>query len=225
MIDRSTCSGKLELLYQELEKRADYFGTSVADLKAYGCTITDNPNILDCVLGFKAHMTPNGQVSTHSLTMRYEAYHFIVKRSYIKAEGKIAGLITASWVKDAINYYKAHFMGTGEHMYIALFYADCYFLFDIEDLVVKLHFDDDKVISKYTKTFPCYNPQYQRKMNNTVVMLSYKWGQKYLYRLTTSEIEKIYRDHKNPVSSEQVKELEKIPVGVEAKPTNISPLI
>lgn len=222
MIDRNTCPGKLEVLYRELEKRADYLGVSTSDLDAYGCTITTHNRVLDCVIGFDTYMDECGHVTTKK-HRKYSAYHFVTKRSLHFIGNKNSVLVTADWLEDAICFWKQN-LKAGEHMVFAMLYEDAYYFFDIERLVNLHEMGTRKGIDRHTKVIPCYNPQTNTKEKNRIIMLPVQWGERYGYRTKKEERDAIYRGAKNPVTLKEVKELEKIPLGKEVT-SGISPFI
>lgn len=183
MVDRKNCSNKLELLYRELEKRADGLLTSEDDLKAHGCTITDQRKIIDCVICFDKHMNDDGK--------RYGAYHFIAKRSLHNIGNKKDILISATWLEDVMEYRK-RYIGEDEHMIITVFYNDFYFFFDVDRLKSTYNLATRTVRDKYIKNIPCRDPQTGIKVMNRVIMLPIAWAEKYGYMTKKKERDAIY---------------------------------
>lgn len=205
MINLKTCHGKLEVLYREIESRADYFGTSISELKSYGCSITGHQNVLDCVLGFHTHTDECGMVTTYPGVIRYCAYHFVVKRNLTKFGNKESVLLSANWVEDVIKYWSDNFCNTGEHMMIAVLYEDRYYFFDVERLALVHKFNTSTGRDKYTKEFPCYNPRTHSKERNRVIMIPTAWGERYGYMQDKATRDKIYHRHGNTIADNKDK--------------------
>ncbi len=194
MIDRTTCSGKYELLYRELEQRAHEFITSVEDLKRHGCTITDHPKVLDCVIGFDTYVDECGYITTIA-HRKYFAYHFVAKRSLHNIGDRQSILISANWLEDAINYWRIH-IKENEKMAIVVFYNDFYFILDVMQLAISHSLVIKTIRDKFTKTIPCYNPQTNTKELNRVIMLPVNWAEKYGYKISKEERNAIFKGHK-----------------------------
>lgn len=194
MIDRTTCSGKYELLYRELEQRAHEFITSVEDLKRYGCTITDHPKVLDCVIGFDTYMDECGYITTIA-HRKYSAYHFVAKRSLHNIGDRQSILISANWLEDAINYWRIH-IKENEKMAVVVFYNDFYFILDVMQLAISHSLVIKTIRDKFIKTIPCYNPQTNTKELNRVIMLPVNWAEKYGYIISKEERNAIFKGYK-----------------------------
>lgn len=191
MIDRTNCSGKFEVLYKELEIRANELLTSEDELKNYGCSVTDNPRILDCVIGLDDHRDGMGHVTTEKHRY-YTPYHFVVKRSTNKIGNKQSILISADWLEDMINYWKKN-INPRENMVIAMLYDDFYYFFKVDSLLNQYNFGSADFYSKYVKTIPCYNHDSKTKEPNRVMLLPINWAEKYMYLSGKEEREAIYR--------------------------------
>lgn len=200
MIDRTTCSGKYELLYRELEQRAHEFITSVEDLKRYGCTITDHPKVLDCVIGFDTYVDECGYITTIA-HRKYSAYHFVAKRSLHNIGDRQSILISANWLEDAINYWRIH-IKENEKMAVVVFYNDFYFILDVMQLAISHSLVIKTIRDKFIKTIPCYNPQTNTKELNRVIMLPVNWAEKYGYIISKEERNAIFKGHKKNTGGE-----------------------
>lgn len=211
MVDRTTCSGKYELLYRELEKRATSLMTSVEDLETHGCTITDHPKVLDCVIGFDTHMDDDGHVTTKCIH-KYGAFHFVAKRSLRNIGSKQAVLVSANWLEDAINYWRLH-IKENERMMVVIFYNDFYFFLDVKQLAIDHGFKVKKTRDKFTKTIPCYNPQSNSKEMNRVVLIPAKWAEKYGYMTSKEDRGAIFNSHKECANEEDFKKVMATPEG------------
>lgn len=201
MIDRENCTGKYKIFYKELEKRVAYLGTSIDDLKSYGCTITDNPGIIDCVLGINTHTDECGMMTTRTVR-KYIAYHFAIKRStqslrHPTTKDKV--LVTASWLEDMINYWRLN-IKSHEHMIFVMMYNDLYYMFDIETLATKYGFETKKIRDTFTKYIPCFNPKTNTKELNRVLMIPVHWAEIHGYLTPKKERDKIYRNVDNHTS-------------------------
>lgn len=194
MIDRTTCSGKFEVLYKELEMRADELITSADELKNHGCLVTDNSHILDCVIGLDEHRDCTGHVTTEKHRF-YRPYHFVVKRSTNKIGNKQSILISADWLEDMVNYWKKN-INPRENMVIVMLYEDFYFFFKVDSLLNQYNFGSPNFYDKYVKTIPCYNHNSKTKEPNRVMLLPINWAEKYMYLSGKEEREAIYRADK-----------------------------
>ena len=197
MIDRTNCSGKFEVLCKELEKRADELITSEKELRSYGCSISDNPHILDCVIGLDDHCDGMGRITAEK-HRHYTPYHFVIKRSCDKVGKKETVLISADFLEDMINYWKKNYQSIfpSEHMIVAMFYEDFYYLFDIGYLVKNHDFGSQKFYAKYVKNIPCYNHDSKMKELNRVMLLPINWAEGHGYLCEKSERDAIYRADK-----------------------------
>lgn len=193
MIDRTTCSGKYELLYRELEQRAHEFITSAEDLKHHGCTITDHPKVLDCVIGFDTYVDECGYVTTIA-HRKYVAYHFVAKRSLHNIGNKQSILISANWLEDVMNYWRLN-IKENEHMAVVVFYNDFYFILDVKHLAVVHGLEVKTTRDKFTKTIPCYNPRSNTKELNRVIMIPVNWAEQHGYIISKEELDAIFKGH------------------------------
>lgn len=197
MIDRTNCSGKFEILYKELERRANELITSEEELRSYGCSISDNPHILDCVIGLDDHCDGAGRITTEK-HRHYTPYHFVVKRSINKIGNKLSVLISADWLEDMVNYWKKNYQSIfpAEHMIVAVLYDDFYYLFNVSHLVKNHDFGSTKFYSKYVKNIPCYNHDSKMKEPNRVMLLPINWAEGHGYLCEKSERDAIYKADK-----------------------------
>lgn len=193
MIDRTNCSGKFEVLYKELEKRSNELITSESELRSYGCSISDNPHILDCVIGLDDHCDGTGRITAEK-HRHYTPYHFAIKRSCNKVGKKESVLISADWLEDMVNYWKKNYQSIfpTEHMIIAMLYEDFYYLFNVSYLVKNYGFGSTKFYSKYVKNIPCYNHDSKMKEPNRVMLLPINWAEGHGYLCEKSERDAIY---------------------------------
>jgi hypothetical protein len=179
------------------------------ELNDYHCTIIDNNNVIDCVVA-RQQMSSRFEIEhlgEPPYRLVYEPMHFACKRS-LRPKGNFGSvMVTAEYIDGLIELEKTRINGFEKIYYVHL-YEDCFVVFDVRILASKR---ERKLLDKHYATVT--QPLTGKKERTCLYQIPFSSGVIHYYTLSKQERDEIYKGHKNPTSIEEIKELEKIPLG------------
>lgn len=203
MNDTSKLTAKLQILDKEFQTRDSSYCTHSLILTNRGCTITDNPNILDCVISRKNR---DGDEN-------YIPAHFVAKRMIKDFNPRYQSvLVTAKFIDDMFTFYMERFcksvcdLSMNEIMYFVMMYNDKFFMFNIGDLLFRYGMRAEQGRIKHTKNINVKNPATNGWEREKLYELPIRWAEEHVYvGTTTGERESIYHEYKK-IMSESITE-------------------
>lgn len=184
MNDTSKLSAKLQILDTEFQKRDSSYCTNLTTLIDRGCSITDNSNILDCIITRK---DKNGD-------MKHIPAHFVAKRMVKDFNpGYKTVLVTAKFLDDMFKFYMEHFckstldLSKNEAMYLVMMYGDKFFMFDIGDMIFRRGMNAEQGRRKYTKSINVKNPATGGWDKETLYNIPIIWAEEHMYVGTSKD--------------------------------------